>query len=72
MLLWTYLELITALQTREVVLTSYTPLTDDAIAAIEQAERVYSEQGERGVRRWYHQQSIGDDLRGDPSLEEAS
>ncbi len=72
MLTWTYLELVTALQNREVVFTSYTPLTDDAIAAIEGAERVYGEHGEHGLRLWYHQQSIGEDLRGDPSMEKAS
>lgn len=72
MLTWTYLELLSALNTRAVKLTEYAPLSNDDIAAIEQAERIYTKEGERGLRRWYHQHSLGDDTSEDSSLEQAS
>jgi len=72
MLTWTYLELLSALTTRTVELTDYTPLSPEDIAAIEQAERIYTNEGERGLRRWYRQHSIGEDSPEDSSLEQAS
>jgi hypothetical protein len=72
MLTWTYLQLLSALNTRAVELTNYTPLSNDDIAAIEQAERIYTKEGERGLRRWYREHANGDGSSEDSSLEQAS
>ena len=72
MLTWTYLELLSALNTRAVELPEYAPLSNEDVAAIEQAERIYTKEGERGLRRWYRQHSIGEDASEDSSLEQAS